>query len=161
VIGGGDFSPDRIVADIVRAARSQQPVVLRHPEATRPWQHVLDCVAGYLVYLQALATEPSTPRAMNFGPRPGGREVTVGELATLGVEALGAQPWRHEPDPKSLEARSLAIDAGLARRVLGFESRLDAPAAVALTMDWYRRQANGEDALALCRDQIRSYQGGA
>jgi CDP-glucose 4,6-dehydratase len=159
VIGGGDFSPDRIVADIVRAARAQQPVVLRHPEATRPWQHVLDCLAGYLVYLQALATEGSTPRAMNFGPRPGGREVTVGELATLGVEALGAQPWRHEPDPRSLEARSLAIDAGLARRVLGFESRLDAPAAVALTMDWYRRQANGEDALVLCRDQIRSYQG--
>ncbi|MDB5463805.1 MAG: CDP-glucose 4,6-dehydratase protein [Phenylobacterium sp.] len=49
VIGGGDFSPDRIVADIVRAARAQQPVVLRHPEATRPWQHVLDCLAGYLV----------------------------------------------------------------------------------------------------------------
>ena len=159
VIGGGDFSPDRIVADIVRAARAQQPVVLRHPEATRPWQHVLDCLAGYLVYLQALATEGSTPRAMNFGPRPGGREVTVGELATLGVEALGAQPWRHEPDPRSLEARSLAIDAGLARRVLGFESRLDAPAAVALTMDWYRRQANGEGALVLCREQIRSYQG--
>jgi len=161
VIGGGDFSPDRIVADIVRAARAQQPVVLRHPEATRPWQHVLDCVAGYLVYLQALASEPATPRAMNFGPKPGGREVTVGELATLGVEALGARPWRHEPDPKSLEARSLAIDAGLARRVLGFESRLDAPAAVALTMDWYRRQANGEAALDLCRDQIRLYEGAA
>ena len=161
VIGGGDFSPDRIVADIVRAARTQQPVVLRHPEATRPWQHVLDCLAGYLVYLQALASEPATPRAMNFGPRPGGREVTVGELATLGVEALGAQPWRHEPDPASLEARSLAIDAGLARRTLGFESRLDAPQAVALTMDWYRRQANGEDALALCRAQIADYEGAA
>ncbi|THD67169.1 CDP-glucose 4,6-dehydratase [Phenylobacterium sp.] len=161
VIGGGDFSPDRIVADIVRAARAQQPVVLRHPEATRPWQHVLDCVAGYLVYLQTLATAPSTPRAMNFGPRPGGREVTVGELATLGVEALGAQAWRHEPDPTSLEAQSLAIDASLARRVLGFESRLDAPAAVALTMDWYRRQANGEDAALLCRDQIRTYESAA
>lgn len=161
VIGGGDFSADRVVADIVRAARGQQPVVLRHPEATRPWQHVLDCVAGYLVYLQALAGDPATPRAMNFGPRPGGREVTVGELATLGVEALGAQPWRHEPDPKSLEARSLAIDASLAGRVLGFESRFDAPQAVALTMDWYRRQANGEDALALCRRQIVDYDGGA
>lgn len=161
VIGGGDFSADRIVADIVRAARAQQPVVLRHPEATRPWQHVLDCVAGYLVYLQALASDAGTPRAMNFGPRPGGREVTVGELATLGVEALGAQPWRHEPDPTSLEARSLAIDASLAGRVLGFESRLDAPAAVALTMDWYRRQANGEGALALCREQISSYEGAA
>ena len=161
VIGGGDFSRDRIVADIVRAARSRQPVVLRHPEATRPWQHVLDCVAGYLVYLQALATDPATPRALNFGPRPGGPAVTVGELATLGVEALGAQPWRHEPDPKSLEATSLAIDAGLARRTLGFESRLDAPKAVALTMDWHRRQANGEDALALCREEIAAYEDAA
>jgi len=159
VIGGGDFSADRIVADIVRAARAHQPVVLRHPEATRPWQHVLDCVAGYLTYLHALATDPSTPRTMNFGPKPGGPEVTVGELASLGVEALGAQPWRHEPDPRSIEARALAIDAGLAKRVLGFESRLDAPQAVALTMDWYRRQANGEDALDLCRAQIAAYEG--
>jgi CDP-glucose 4,6-dehydratase len=161
VIGGGDVSPDRIVADIVRAARRQESVVLRHPEATRPWQHVLDCVAGYLVYLQALARDPATPRAMNFGPRPGGREVTVGELATLGVEALGAKPWRHEPQPGSLEARSLAIDAGLARRTLGFESRYDAPRAVALTMDWHRRQAAGEDALGLCRRQIVDYDAGA
>ncbi|MDB5425019.1 MAG: rfbG [Phenylobacterium sp.] len=158
VIGGGDFSRDRIVADIVRAARGQEQVVLRHPEATRPWQHVLDCVAGYLVYLQALATDPAAPRAMNFGPKPGGVEVTVGELATLGVEALGARPWRHEPDPASIEARSLAIDAGLAKRSLGFESRLDAPRAVSLTMDWYRRQANGEDALDLCREQIADYE---
>jgi CDP-glucose 4,6-dehydratase len=161
VIGGGDFSRDRIVADIVRAARSQEQVVLRHPEATRPWQHVLDCVAGYLVYLQALAADPASPRATNFGPRPGGREVTVGELARLGVEALGAQNWRHEPDPKSIEAKSLAIDASLAKRALAFESRMDAPAAVALTMDWYRRQADGEDALALCRGEIADYEGGA
>lgn len=158
VIGGGDFSADRIVADIVRAARSQRPVVLRHPEATRPWQHVLDCVAGYLIYLQVLATDPSTPRAMNFGPKPGGPVVTVGELASLGVEALGAQPWRHEPDPTSLEAGTLAIDASLARRTLGFESRLDARQAVATTMDWYRRQANGEAALDLCREQIGAYE---
>ena len=159
VIGGGDFSRDRIVADIVRAARRQKAVVLRHPEATRPWQHVLDCVAGYLVYLQALAGDPTTPRAMNFGPRPGGLEVTVGELATLGVEALGARPWRHEPDPTSIEAGSLAIDASLAREVLGFESQLDAPRAVASTMDWYRRQANGEAAIDLCREQITAYEG--
>jgi len=160
VIGGGDFSRDRIVADIVRAARAGEAVVLRHPEATRPWQHVLDCLAGYFRYLEALATDRAAPRALNFGPRPGGAEVTVGELATLGVEALGGKPWRHEPDPKSLEARSLAIDASLAREAIGFESRLDAPAAVALTMDWYRRQARGEDALALCRSQIEGYEAG-
>jgi CDP-glucose 4,6-dehydratase len=158
VIGGGDFSRDRIVADIVRAARAGEAVVLRHPEATRPWQHVLDCLAGYLRHLQALATDPATPRALNFGPRPGGPEVPVGELARLGVEALGGAPWRYEPDPTSLEAKSLAIDASLAKRAIGFESRLDAPTAVALTMDWYRRQAAGEDALALCRAQMADYE---
>jgi CDP-glucose 4,6-dehydratase len=106
-----------------------------------------------------LATDPNAPRAMNFGPRPGGPEVTVGELATRAVQALGAKPWRHEPDPNSLEARSLGIDAGQAQRVLGFVSRLDAPVAVDWTMDWYRRQADGEDALTLCREQIERYEG--
>ena len=161
VIGGGDFSRDRLVADLVRAARADEAVVLRHPEATRPWQHVLDCLAGYFRHLQALASNPAAPRALNFGPRPGGPPVTVGEIATLGVEALGGRPWRHEPDPASLEAPSLAIDASLAKAALGFESRLEAPRAVALTMDWYRRQAAGEAALALCLEQIEGYEGGA
>ncbi|WGU39695.1 CDP-glucose 4,6-dehydratase [Phenylobacterium sp. NIBR 498073] len=158
VIGGGDFSRDRLVADIVRAGQAQGVTVLRHPEATRPWQHVLDCVAGYLVYLERLASDPAAPRALNFGPRPGGPEVTVGELATRATQALGAKPWRHEPDPQSLEARALGIDASLARQVLAFESRLDAPVAVDWTMDWYRAQADGGDALALMRDQISRYE---
>jgi len=158
VIGGGDFSRDRLVADIVRAVGAGEAVVLRHPEATRPWQHVLDCLAGYFRHLEALATDPATPRALNFGPRPGGPAVTVGELATLGVQALGGQPWRYEPDPQSIEAKALAIDASLARQALGFESRYEAPEAVALTMDWYRRQAQGEAALALCEAQIAAYE---
>lgn len=159
VIGGGDFSRDRLVADIVRAVGAGEAVTLRHPEATRPWQHVLDCLAGYFLHIEALATDLTTPRALNFGPKPGGAQVSVGELATLGVAALNGQPWRYEPDPSSLEAQTLAIDAGLAKRSIGFESRLEAPEAVALTMDWYRRQAAGEDALALCEAQIADYEG--
>jgi CDP-glucose 4,6-dehydratase len=158
VIGGGDFSRDRLAADIVRAARAGEQVVLRHPEATRPWQHVLDCLAGYFTYLEALAGGRPVPRALNFGPRPGGREVTVGELATRGVEALGARPWRHEPDPESIEARALAIDATQAAQTLGFASSLEAADAVALTMDWYRREAAGEDAYALCLEEIEGYE---
>jgi CDP-glucose 4,6-dehydratase len=158
VIGGGDVSPDRLVSDIVRAARAGESVVLRHPEATRPWQHVLDCVAGYLAYAQALVERPDAPRALNFGPRAGGQEITVGELATLAVEALGAKPWRHEPDPDSIEAKALSIDTRLAKARLGFESRLDGREAVAWTMGWHRRQAAGEDALALCREQIEDYE---
>ena len=158
VIGGGDFSRDRLVADIVRAARAGEPVVLRHPEATRPWQHVLDCLAGYLVLAQALVADPQAPRAVNFGPRPEAVEITVGELASLATAALGGRPWRHEPDPASIEARSLAVDTRLARQALGFESRLDGPAAVSLTMEWYRRQGAGEDALSLCLEQIAAYE---
>jgi CDP-glucose 4,6-dehydratase len=158
VIGGGDFSRDRLVADIVRAAQAGEAVLLRHPEATRPWQHVLDCVAGYLVFAETLATAADAPRAVNFGPRPGATPITVGELASLATQALGAKPWRSQPDPASIEAQSLAVDASLARKVLDFESRLDGSAAVALTMDWHRRQAKGADALDLCREQIAGYE---
>ena len=115
-------------------------------------------LAGGLSLALAAGYFTQAPWAVNFGPKPRGAQVTVGELATLGVQALGGQPWRHEPDPKSLEAQTLAIDATLAREVLGFESRLDAPQAVALTMDWHRRQSAGEDALGLCLEQIESYE---
>ena len=159
VIGGGDFSRDRLVSDIVRAVRAGQVLSLRHPESTRPWQHVLDCVAGYLVYAEALASEAATPRAMNFGPRPGGAEIGVGALATEALQALGAtQGWRHEPDPQSIEAKALAIDTTLAEQRLGFVSRLDGPRAVRLTMDWYRDQHAGADARALTLDQIAAYE---
>ena len=160
VIGGGDFSRDRLVADIVRAGRAGEAVVLRHPEATRPWQHVLDCLAGYFVFLERLASDPAAPRALNFGPRPDAPQVTVGELATQAVESLGARAWLHQPDPASLEAKALAVDTSLARRALGFESRLDGPSAVRLTMDWYRRQGAGEAARALCEEQIGLYESG-
>ena len=158
VIGGGDFSRDRIMADIVRAAMAGEETVLRHPEATRPWQHVLDCVAGYLVYAERLAIDPATPRAMNFGPRPDATILTVGELATRATGALGARPWRHEPDAASIEARTLGIDTALAGRLLGFHSRLDAPEAVDWTVDWYRRWSDGDDPAALCDEQISRYE---
>jgi len=158
VIGGGDYSRDRLVADVVRAVRSGRQLVLRHPESTRPWQHVLDCVAGYFVYLEALATDSATPRAMNFGPEPGGDVITVGELATAALQALGGQPWRREADPNSIEAKLLAIDTSLARERLGFVSRLDGPAAVAWTMEWHRAEAAGADLRRTTEDQIAAYE---
>lgn len=158
VVGGGDFARDRLMADIVRAAASGEPIVLRHPEATRPWQHVLDCVAGYLAHIEALATWADAPRTLNFGPAPGRRAVTVGELATLAAQGLGAKPWRHEVVAGSLEAQSLSIDAGLAAATLGFASRLDPREAIELTVDWHRRQAAGASARRLCFEQIAAYE---
>ena len=158
VIGGGDFARDRIMADIIRAALADEETILRHPEATRPWQHVLDCVAGYLVYAERLATDPTAPRAMNFGPRQDAPVMTVGDLATRAIAGLGTRPWRHEPDRTSIEARMLGVDTGLAARYLGFRSRLDAPVAVDWTTEWHRRHADGASALALCEEQISRYE---
>jgi CDP-glucose 4,6-dehydratase len=158
VIGGGDYSRDRLVADVIRAAKADEQLVLRHPEATRPWQHVLDCVAGYLVYLESLATDPETPRSMNFGPLPGGAAISVGELATAALQGLSAQPWRHQPDPSSIEAKTLSIDTTLASRRLPFASRLDGPAAVRWTIDWHRAEARGADLRAVTLDQIAAYE---
>lgn len=158
VIGGGDYSHDRIMADIVRAALADEVTILRHPEATRPWQHVLDCIAGYLVLVQRLATDPTTPRSMNFGPKPGAPAMTVGDLATRAITGLGARPWRHEPYEESIEARILGVDTSLALNALGFESRLTAPDAVDWTVDWHRRQTEGTLPIILCEEQISRYE---
>lgn len=158
VIGGGDYSRDRLMSDILRASMAGEAPILRHPEATRPWQHVLDCVAGYLVLTERLTTIADVPRAVNFGPRPDAPAMTVGELASRAVAGLGARPWRHEPDGTSIEARTLGIDTELARNALGFSSLLDAAAAVDWTVEWHLSFANGASARDLCEEQISRYE---
>jgi CDP-glucose 4,6-dehydratase len=160
VIGGGDFAVDRLVPDAVRAAAGGVPLILRHPRATRPWQHVLDCVCGYLLYAQALAQDGDLPPALNFGPAPGG-DVPVGELAGALLDALGAlgagAGWRHQPEPGSLEKTTLSVDASLARARLGWRDQLTGPALIAWTADWYRAWHKGEDPRAVTLSQLAAY----
>lgn len=157
VVGGGNFSEDRIVPDLVRAALARQPLVLRHPEAVRPWQHVLDCLAGYFVYAEALAGGEDVPAALNFGPEPGD-PVTVAEFATAVQAALGVTDgWRHEPVPGSVEARHLTLDSGLARRLLEWEDRLPGRACVSAVAGWYGAWMNGADMRAATLAEIAEY----
>lgn len=159
VIGGGDFAHDRIVPDIMRAHARGERLVLRMPHATRPWQHVLDCVSGYLVYAQALSSDASTPRTLNFGPQPGA-DVTVGALTSAMLAALGApQEWSHEERPAGIEMKELAIDSTLARKTLGWRDRLTGDRLVQWTADWHRRLADGADAFAMIERQISEYEG--
>ena len=157
VIGGGDMGTDRIVPDVLRAhARGDKPV-LRMPDATRPWQHVLDCVAGYLLYAEH-AHEKPLPQALNFGPDPHA-PVTVGALTRALLAALGTAPdFIHEPVPGSVEMTSLAVDARAAERALGFRNRLDSGKAVRWTADWWARRTRGEDAASITRAQIEAYE---
>src|SRR5262249_52784531 len=130
IVGGGDFAPDRLVPDTVRAIRAGERLVLRHPEATRPWQHVLDCVAGYLLFAAALAQGAPVPRALNFGPEPG-TPVTVAAMAEAMLRALGRPPaWDHVRESWSIETPTLALASTRARKTLGWRPRLPGSAGI-------------------------------
>jgi len=160
VIGGGDFSGDRIVPDVVRAMLAGKPVVLRNPHATRPWQHVLDCLAGYLAYTEALAggdSGSSVPLALNFGPDPT-QPLAVAALVDALQAALGARTgWRAHDGEKPHEMQALALDSSRARHLLGWHDRLLGTAALDATASWYQAWRQGQDARSITLREIDGY----
>jgi CDP-glucose 4,6-dehydratase len=148
VIGGGDFGEQRIIPDLVRAQMAGEPLMVRRPEATRPFQHVLDVLRGYLMLTERLAEAPAeAPAALNFGPLDG--EIRVRELIDLWAAATGAPvDWRHEQGPGMAEAPRLGLDSTLASRVLGWWPALSTPEAIAETARWYATWRAGRDAWA-------------
>lgn len=157
VVGGGDYAVDRIVPDIVRAASSGTTPVFRMPDATRPWQHVLDCVSGYLCYCETLHGGGAVPRALNFGPVPG-HDVTVAQLGRAMLTALGRAPdFDYQPVPGAKEMKALAVDSSLARSVIGWSDLLAGEALVQWTADWYKRVMMGQSAFTATVDQIAAY----
>lgn len=158
VIGGGDFTPGRLVPDAVNAACSHRTLTLRNPDASRPWQYVLDCISGYLAYLAALTANPTLPLALNFGPRAR-QGATVGEIADAMLRALGvANGWDCTPSPLLPETHALALDSSLARRTLGWSDRLPGRLMIAATAAWYRAWAQGADMRAVTTQQISDYE---
>ncbi len=157
VVGGGDFGEDRLVPDVVRAAASGEVPLLRHPDSTRPWQHVLDCLAGYFSYVAALVAGRDVPRSLNFGPS--GAELPVRAMAEAMLAALGAPAsWRRDPVIGPREAVRLAIDSSAARRILGWTDRLTSAEAIQWTAHWYSAHRRGEDMRGASLDQIRAYE---
>jgi CDP-glucose 4,6-dehydratase len=158
VIGGGDWAADRIVPDIVRAAARGQPVMVRHPRAVRPWQHVLEPLAGYLRLAQRLWEAPMEyAEGWNFGP-DAADAVTVETVASA-VTRLWGPPagWAADQGPHPHEAHFLQLDSAKARSRLGWRPRLGLQAALEWTVDWYKRQARGADARRLSLEQIERY----
>jgi CDP-glucose 4,6-dehydratase len=139
VIGGGDWAADRLIPDLWRAYISREQVVLRYPGAVRPWQHVLDPVFGYLLYVEHLVRRGyDAPLAMNFGP-PEAAVCAVREVAEQFKRIMGSEGWQAGgADPNLKESGYLAINASLARETLGWESLLDVGQAIGWTLDWYK-----------------------
>ena len=158
VIGGGDWSLDRLVPDTWRAAQAGRPLLLRAPESTRPWQHVIEPLGGYLIYLERLVGDPSLTRSLNFGPRPGA-SLTVAAVAEAVGIALGAdRPWLRDTEEHPPEMRTLSLDPSRARDAIGWEPRLDHAMAIAWTAEWYALHVAGRDPRTLCLEQIRRYE---
>ncbi len=160
VIGGGDWAPRRIVPDIVRALAAGQPVKLRHPAATRPWQHVLDPLHGYLLLARALHGEPERYEGpWNFGPDPR-RTTEVRELARLVHARWGRGSAGEEQGEAGVpEAETLALDSAKAARELGWRPALAIDRTIELTVDWYRRVIeHGDDAIRASEAQIAEFE---
>lgn len=165
VIGGGDWSENRLVPDIIRAIQSNKPLEIRNPAAVRPWQHVVEPLGGYLLLAQKLLEDPARYAGpWNFGPLPHSVH-TVGTV----VEAFfrhfrerypnrSFAGWRDTSDPNQPhEAGLLMLDISKAIHRLGWQPALDFQETVEMTAEWYARFAES-DVWAVCLEQIDLYQ---
>jgi len=158
VIGGGDWSDDRIVPDCIKALRARQPIVLRNPDATRPWQHVLEPLGGYLLLASRLYAEPQQyTGAWNFGPSPEAAH-TVGDLATHIVKNWGSgRITIRRPRNAPHEASLLHLNCDKSGLELGWKACWGFTRTVMETVHWYRETMQKTDVRKLGRAQIKRY----
>ena len=159
VIGGGDWSLDRLVPDLIRGFRAGIPVQIRNPNSVRPWQYVLEPLSGYLMLAERLWDDPSFAQEWNFGPDEQSA-VKVGHIADLAAEFWGGSArWiqtAEESPPK--ETLMLQLNSDKARARLGWTPYLSLQAALEKTIDWYRRSADHDDMAVASAAQIAEYQ---
>lgn len=161
VIGGGDWAEDRLIPDVVRSWQARRPVDIRCPDAYRPWQHVLEPLAGYLALAQRLWEQPQVAGAFNFGPETGDA-ATVRDVVEMARLAFGyGEVTYGQQLTGPHEAHWLALEIAKARLELGVRPRWPLAVAVSRTIGWYRALAEGGDALTLCESDISAYEGKA
>lgn len=157
VIGGGDVSPDRLMPDLIAGFIAGDTVLIRFPSAVRPWQHVLDCLAGYEILIRHIL-ERGLQGAWNFGPGPE-HSRTVAELADTAVALWGpGASWAAPGAPEPPEAHLLTLDSSMARTELLWSERLGFGETVSWTTEWAKRHISGESARAISVDQIERFQ---
>ena len=157
VIGGGDWSANRLVPDIIRASRNGQSLEIRNPGSTRPWQHVLEPLSGYLLLASKLLEEKDKyASAWNFGPLPT-QVFSVKQVVEAFLQYLGKGDWRDTSSPdQHHEANLLMLEISKAIHRLGWKPVLQFQEMVQLTAAWYA-DANAQNAQEFCRGQIIQY----
>ncbi len=158
VIGGGDWSEDRLIPDAVRAWQGGQPLDIRQPQAIRPWQHVLEPIAGYLTLVEKLWHQPELAGAYNFGPHAH-EAATVKEVVEQARTSYGQGKVCYGDGNAGLhEAGWLALETAKARVTLGVQPKWNLAQTVTRTMAWYRAQHGGGNARELCLAEIAEFE---
>jgi CDP-glucose 4,6-dehydratase len=163
VIGGGDFSENRIMPDCIKALHAKQPIEVRNPLAVRPWQHVFDPLGGYLLLASLLMKDPvSYSEAWNFGPKEVGNK-TVGDVVAEVIKSWGEGNWVapqsiNQSTKLSYEAQTLSLDITKALTFLNWKPLLSFNQSIINTIDWYKAQTNGLNMKEFGINQIHAYQ---
>lgn len=159
VVGGGDWSEDRLIPDLVRGFQSGEAVPIRHPGATRPWQHVLESLHGYMSLAERLLVAPSQlSSSFNFGPNVEDAW-PVERIATRLAEMWGnGAAWKRDSAEGVHEHHSLTLDSSRARRELGWNPRLGIEATLEWTLNWYREWRDGADMRQQSVAQIAAFE---
>ncbi len=157
VIGGGDVAENRLLPDLVKAFASGKPGVVRNPNSVRPWQHVLDCLHGYITLAEALLSGKAKSGAYNFGPAPEA-PLQVGEVARIAAYVWSElAEWVAEELPQPHEAQFLTLDSNKSKSVLGWNEKLTSKDAIQWSIEWSKRESMGESARALTFEQLASF----
>ncbi len=160
VIGGGDYSEDRLIPDIVKAIIKNKVIVIRNPDSVRPWQYVLEPLSGYLKLASLMSGEPLTySGAYNFGPN-GDDDLNVRSIAEIAVNTFGKGKYKiSESKNEPHEAKTLRLDISKARDKLKWNPVLNTPEAVRKTMAWYKNSlAKEADHFDLCMNEISEFE---
>ncbi len=157
VIGGGDWSDNRLIPDCIRAIEKQEPLRLRFPGSTRPWQHVLEPLYGYLLLGMRNYESENYDQGWNFGPGVSGTH-TVQEVVEEIFSILGKGHWEQEGEASFHEAKLLALDISKSFNLLNWRPTLNFKDTLKLTADWYHHYRSTPDMLDFCRSQIRFFE---
>jgi CDP-glucose 4,6-dehydratase len=154
VIGGGDWGVDRLVPDLVTALKSGKTLVVRNPNATRPWQYILDCLKGYLLIAQSHLEDNNTPTSINFGPT---NSLAVIKLISIFEVAFGKKVKYEVGETNLNEANQLELNSQLALEYLGWQTSFSLVDAISETATWYSKFLGGANALELMSKDISKF----
>ena len=157
VIGGGDVAQHRLLPDLVKAFGEGTPGVIRNPQSVRPWQHVLDCLAGYVSLTEGLLSGSARSGAYNFGPEYES-PLRVQDVAKIAAAVWGKDAnWILEQASQPHESQFLILDSNKSQTVLGWKEKLTAKQAIEWSVEWSKRQFSGESARDLTLEQLSAF----